>query len=127
MRSGWRTLAAVVLAVSAIACDDPAGVIQDKVEVVARLDEMSIRNGRDATIYFFAIDRQIAAAVDWFPCTNPAVCEGIRPGDTEVVPYADIVGQARSGEVVVFWWHLVEQGDAWTHDQMHSLLIRLGS
>jgi hypothetical protein len=127
MRSGRNTLAAVMLAVLSIpSCDDPAGVIQDRVEVVARLDALSIRNGRDATIYYFAIDRELAAVVDWIPCTDPETCPLIRPGDVEVVRYDDMPGQARSGEVVLFWWHLVERESGWTHDQMHSLLVRLG-
>lgn len=127
MRSGWRSLAGIMLAILlAASCDDPAGVIQDKVEVIARLDAMSIRNGRDATIYYFAIDRELAATVDWVPCTNPNTCPGIRPGDTEVVRYTDLMGKARSGEIVVFWWHVVQRDGGWTHDQMHSLLVRLG-
>lgn len=127
MQSGWKSLAVVLLALLASSCDDPAGVIQDNVEVVARLDAMAIRNGRDAPIYYFAIDRELAAAVHWVPCTSPTTCPNIEPGAREVVRYADIAGQARSGEIVVFWWHLVQRDGGWTHDQMHSLLVRLGT
>ncbi|MGH7503250.1 MAG: hypothetical protein ACREL7_16105 [Longimicrobiales bacterium] len=127
MRSGRNTLAALVLAVlSFAACDDPAGVIQDNVEVVARRDAMSIRNGRDATIYYFAIDRELAAVVDWMACSNPDTCPQIGTADTKIVRYEDLLGAARSGEIVVFWWHLVQRESGWSPDQLHSLLVRVG-
>jgi hypothetical protein len=69
-----------------------------------RTAEGILLGNRDTVpLYVAMYDARVLPFIEWAPCTDPATCEGIRPGERRVETLAPEV----SDTVVVFWWRLI--------------------
>jgi hypothetical protein len=108
------------------ACASPVQVEIDGVRVSASPAGLEVRNHRAATIYAFAVDRHTAALILWAACNEPATCEGIEAGAARLLPAAEIPGWGNTGEVILYWWHLIPAPDgAFQPDSVRSAIIGL--
>lgn len=78
-------------------------------------------------MYWFAVERSTAALIDWFPCSDPSHCEGIAPGETYVLPYAQLEGYSpQAKEAIVYWWHLSARPEGgFRMDSIRSIIVDL--
>jgi hypothetical protein len=92
-------LVAVLLA----ACDSPVGPLL----VTARPPSLRLNNRSDSPLYYFIVERESSALVDWIVCALPS-CPGVEPHSEKSIPYSQIVGY-RDGEreAIVYWWRIV--------------------
>ena len=100
-------LAALVCLLAA-GCDSPTQVRTDgDLRVTSNGDALELRNRGPQPLYYFVVERQASALIDWAPCTVPATCASVPPGGRVRVPYASIAGYAAGArEAIVFWWRL---------------------
>ena len=122
-----RGVMAVVLLAAAGACS-PVDVGEDDIRVQSEDDGLSIRNGRDASIFYFAIDRHTAAVILmlWAPCVDPETCDRVDARATRQVAAEDVMGWGASDEVILYWWHLVPAGAGrFRPDSIRSLIVPL--
>ncbi len=119
----WRRVI-VLGAAFLLGCGSPTEPVAGRVEVRLADAGMVATNHRPADIYFFLIERETAAVVDWMPCTEPAACPRIAANATLTVPYDSIFGwKGDSHEVLFYWWHLVPAaGGAYRPDSIRSVV-----
>jgi hypothetical protein len=88
---------------------------------------LNLSNVSPATIYTFPIEAGLAMRANWAPCSDPAHCNGIKPGATTELPYAQIAGyEAGATHAIVYWWHLVPDGSAgFRPDSIRAVPVRL--
>ena len=95
----------------ALACGSATGPIGGNLAVRAAPPVLQLSNESPATVYTFSIEGGLAIRANWAPCSDPAHCGGLKPGETEEVQYAQIAGYAPGAtHAIVYWWHLVPDG-----------------
>src|SRR6266436_5779877 len=78
------------------------------VDVVPQASALRIVNTSDAPIYYFLVERQSAALIDWAPCTNPSACSSVAAHGDAQVPFSQIAGyEPGEREAIFYWWHLL--------------------
>lgn len=89
--------------------------------------EVELDNRTNAPVYTFVIERDAAARSMWGPCSNPATCDAISPGQERRIAYDDIAGyEPGADEAIVYWWHLVPApGGGFAPDSIRSEVVRL--
>ncbi|HEU4557990.1 MAG TPA: hypothetical protein VFS20_09080 [Longimicrobium sp.] len=122
-----RLLASLVALVSFAACDSPTFRLEGPLAIEVGSGRVQLHNRTDATVYFNVVEREYTALADWIPCSNPAACDGIAPGERQSIAYDDIMGyEAGAKEAVVYWWSLVPApGGGYSPDNIRSEVIRL--
>jgi hypothetical protein len=113
---------------STIACDDLAFSISPGQVTVAKGGSLvRIANGREAPIFFFVVERETAAVIDWDACRNPDACPRVDPGEIEMLQVTAIVGfRPDAEEAILYWWHLIPtEGDEFTVDEIREPVFDL--
>lgn len=81
--------------------EDAMAVEASDVRVEAGEDHLVVTNGRHEPIFWFAVYEDVAAVIQWDPCTTSG-CQSVAPQTITRVPYAHVAGG--SGRVVLFYW-----------------------
>ena len=75
----------------------------------------AVRAGNNTTrpVGYAIFAREILPVINWRPCTERTGCPTIGVGERRTIPAAEIPGinEGGKGEVVLYWWHLVEGRD----------------
>ena len=103
-----RRLVQVVIAVAlGTACQSPVE-LDGKVAASVVGSSLRIENGTSDPVYYFAVERQTAAAINWAPCVERPQCPSIRAGSAATIALTDVSGfDSTSEEVLVYWWHRI--------------------
>ena len=104
-------LLGLACAILLAACDDSTGVELGGVEATVVSEGLRLENQRSRTIYYFVADQSLLPLLDWAPCRNPDLCDGVESDERVIVPKADIIGWGESDVLVVYWWELDRQGN----------------
>lgn len=112
-----------------LACSGPTevrrGPLLVRAATTARVLELT--NLGAEHLYYFAVEREITAQINWAPCTDPERCEGVPPLSSVAFPYSEIAFYERGdAEAVVYWWRLVDGEDGVLEpDSIRALVITL--
>lgn len=75
----------------------------------------AVRAGNNTTrpVGYAVFATEILPVINWRPCTERTGCPTIAPGERRTIADDDIpgIGDGGRGEVVLYWWHLVEGRD----------------
>jgi hypothetical protein len=117
----------VLTALLLAACSgNPAGSTQDGLRV-ERAGEaaIAVTNVRDEPVYYRIINPDALAS--WAPCTSPADCPEIRPGETVRIDYAEIgLYSPDSMEAQLLWWQFARAADGgYRTVRQGELVVRL--
>ena len=114
--------AAVLLAACA---GDPFGSAPDPVHAEASgAASIAVTNTGDLPVYYQIINPDALAS--WMPCTSPADCPGIGPGETVRIAYSQIgLYQPESTRAELYWWRFTRVGDGYVPVDEGRLRIRL--
>jgi len=106
-----RVLWAVACATAILGCEDALDVAEAAdVRVEADANDLIITNGRPAPIFYFAVDEATAAAIDeWAPCTETPQCPSVPAQTVQRVPYSQVLGSRSGGDILFYWWHVMEE------------------
>lgn len=98
-----RRLTALALAAAlAAGCDSPLDSgSAPSFAISTRLGVITLTNGGDEPVYYFLVEREAQAYVDWAPCSQPEPCNGIAPGTSAKLGYNQIVGYDRGDREAV--------------------------
>ena len=120
---------AALVALIALGCASPTSPQSDVLTIRARLGSFTLVNRTSESIYYFAIERQTSALVDWAPCSNPTTCPRVGPNGTVTLRYADIYGyELGRDEAVVYHWRLIPSAASstgFTPDRVRSVIVAL--
>lgn len=121
--------AALAAALLLSACADDAATRPDETGVVVRGQGGAVRitNLLADPVYYFGVEREDAAALNWTPCTlHREVCPHVDAGETVAIPYAELPGHdPGDDEGILFWWHLVSGSEGLRPDEVRSIVFRL--
>jgi hypothetical protein len=110
-----RRLTALAVAAAALTtgCDSPLDSGSgDSFAISTRLGVITLVNGGDEPVYYFLVEREAQAYVDWMPCAKPETCSGVAPGSALKLGYNQIVGYDRGDrEAVLTRYRLERQAD----------------
>jgi hypothetical protein len=105
-----RALPIVAVAALAVACESSTAVTDGVLTVTHTVGVLHLRNGSPTPVYYFVLERETAALVDWIPLVGPE--SPTIPARGEVaLPYSAIFGYAAGAkEALVYWWRAVPDG-----------------
>ena len=117
-----RALAALTIATAG--CSDPVGVETDILKARVVSASLGLTNQTRFPVYYFAVDRNTLAVIDWAICMDPTRCESVPARSTRWVPLTEIFGADENSEIVVFHWRLVpgESPTGFVPDSVRSLV-----
>jgi hypothetical protein len=118
--------ALVVLALASLACESPVAVQSDILHVRKAPTALELTNISSAPVYYFVVDRDLLALLDWAVCDNPATCPNVTPNAMRRVPFDSIGGySATTREVVVYHWHLVpgNRAPGYVPDSLRAVIV----
>lgn len=107
-----KRLLTVFAAVLLAACaGDPVGAIGDPLRAEPTGDAaIAVTNTGDLPVYYRIVNPDALAS--WMPCTAPADCPGIQPGETVRIAYSQIgLYQPVSAKADLYWWRFTRVGD----------------
>jgi len=95
-----------LLAIILSSCSTSFESFEDKVSISATSSHIIINNQLSEEIYYFVVEQQILAVIDWAPSTSGPVIKSI---ESLKIPFNDIYNgkqePVKSGDkIVVYWW-----------------------
>ena len=139
------TLTALALAVltacgsGAVTPTDSTGAAEDRgssggiwagnVAVESAPGAVVLGNNTTRPVGYAVYGREWVAAALWAPCTQRTGCPTLAVAERKTVRASEIAGvDASRREVVVYWWHLVEdRNGGLTPDSVRSVVARVGN
>jgi hypothetical protein len=120
-----RMLTGICAVLLAACSGDPAGSAELAVSVRPDGESaVAVTNTSDEPVYYMIYNPDALAS--WAPCTSPADCPEIGPGETVRIPYAQIqLYQPESTEAELHWWQFARVGDGYATTGKGSARIRL--
>ena len=69
---------------------------------------LRIHNGGSSPVYYYPVERETAAAIEWVQCVEGSHCRVIAAESGITIPLVAVNGfDSTSEEVLVYWWHRV--------------------
>jgi hypothetical protein len=100
-------LVTLLLATSSIDChdfgDDFIYNDEEGVQLRAASSSLYVTNNTAETIYYFGVERQTSAVVDWI--TGCDTKYTVQSRITREIPYSEIVGFKKGCQAFFYWWH----------------------
>lgn len=121
-----KRLFSVFAAVLLVACaGDPAGSTRGPLHAEPSGDAaIAVTNTGDQPVYYLIVNPEALAS--WMPCTSPADCPGIQPGQTVRIAYSAIgLHQPDSKQAELYWWRFTRVGNGYVPVDEGRLHIRL--
>jgi hypothetical protein len=88
--------------------------------------EVRLSNAAEIPTFYFVVERETAAVIDFAPCVEGPRCPSVAPGATVQIPYSRISGyQAGSKEAIVFWWRSARTPAGLQPDGLRSTVAEL--
>ena len=92
----------------------------EDVRAVAEPPELVLTNRTDEPVYTFVVGKRALSHIRWGPSVGG---ESLAPGADMRLSYADL--QKGEEEVVVHWWHAVEEDGARVPGDVRSFVVEL--
>jgi len=119
-------LTCLVITVTALACGDSTSQSGDMFTVQTTGEEVMLSNEADKPTFYFIVERETAALLDFDPCVKGPDCKSVAPGKTVRIPYRQIAGyKPDRREAIVYWWRSVLAPTGPRVDQLHNQVVEL--
>lgn len=121
-----RFLPVLTVVLLAACSGNPAGSTEDGLRVVpAGEAAIAVTNLRAEAVYYRIINSEALAS--WAPCTSPADCPEIGPGETVRIEYAEIgLYSPESMEAKLLWWQFARaDGGGYRTVRQGDVVVRL--
>jgi hypothetical protein len=118
---------ALALGIALASCSDPVGVESDILAAEIAGDNLELRNAGEAPVFYFALDRETLAVVDWVICTDPNDCQSVPARSAKLIPVEQVHPSDGDADILVYHWRLVS-GDSptgYVADSLRTLTVPL--
>ena len=113
----------VTFSIFLVSCSSPTESIEDLVSVTKMSNQLKITNNSSETIYFFAVEQETAALIDWTPHFGDNI---IKKNSFTIINYSTI--ENRSGKqlstgnnVILYYWDTTDK----TNPNIFNTVIKL--
>jgi len=119
-------LSLIAILVTALGCGDSTANTEDEFSIHTTGEEVVLSNTTEKPTYYFIVERETAAVLDFATCVEGPRCKNVAPGSTARIPYRQIAGY-KSGrkEAIVYWWRSVLAPTGPRVDKLRSTVVEL--
>ena len=119
-------LALLFLPVALLACGDSTDQNADELSIQTTGEEVILSNAADRAAFYFIVERETAALLDFTTCVEGPDCQNVAPRKTIRIPYRQIAGYKPDGkEAIVYWWRRVLAPTGPRADDLHNQVVEL--
>jgi hypothetical protein len=125
--SSSRLLSLLLLPIPLLACgDSTAESAEDQFGIQTTGEEVVLSNATERPTFYFVVERQTAAVLDFATCVEGPRCKSVPPGTTARIPYRQITGyKPDRKEAIVYWWQSVLAPTGPHVDQVRQKVVEL--
>ena len=106
------TLLSNVALIGLLACSGEATTTEPVLRARTAPWGVQVSNATDRPIYYMVVEAAYAMTAFIVPCTDPARCAPVPPGEVVIVPYSAITGYTKDARAaMVYSWHLEPAAD----------------
>jgi hypothetical protein len=119
-------LPCLLIPLAALACGDSTAQSEDEFTAQANGEEVMLSNEAHQPTFYFIVERETAALLDFDPCVQGPDCKSVPPGKTVRIPYRQIAGyKTDRKEAIVYWWRSVLAPTGPKVDQLRNQVVEL--
>lgn len=82
--------------------DHPASITNDGIIVFVFDNRMEVKNFLSRSIYYFAVERDLAARINWAPISTEE--NEIKPNQQKKILFEDISGYEEGKQIIFYYW-----------------------
>jgi hypothetical protein len=119
-------LTVFLLPLVTLACGDSAAPSADQFIIQTTGEEVVLSNAAEKPTFYFIVEREAAAVMDFTTCVQGPDCKSVAPGKTARIPYRQIAGyKPDRKEAIVYWWRSILAPTGPRADQLHNQVVEL--
>ena len=120
-------LALLLLPAAAVACGgDSTAPAGDQLTIQTTGEEVILSNPAERPAFYFIVERETAAVLDFATCVEGPRCKSVAPGTTARIPYRQIAGyKPDRKEAIVYWWRSVMASTGPRVDEVRHQVVEL--
>ena len=120
-------LAVLLLPAVAVACGgDSTAPSGDQLTIHTTGEEVVLSNPAERPAFYFIVERETAAVLDFATCVEGPRCKSVSPGTTARIPYRQIAGyKPDRKEAIVYWWRSVMAPTGLRVDEVRHQVVEL--
>ena len=120
-------LSRTAVLLTALACgDSTAATTLDEFTIHTTGEVVVLSNATEKPTYYFIVERETAAVLDFATCVEGPRCKSVAPGSTARIPYRQIAGyKSDRKEAIVYWWRSVLAPTGPRVDEVRSTVVEL--
>jgi hypothetical protein len=121
-----KRISLMAMLVTTLGCGDSTGITAEEFGIRTTGEEVVLSNGTEKPTYYFIVERETAAVLDFATCVEGPRCKSVAPGSTARIPYRQIAGyKADRKEAIVYWWRSVLAPTGPRVDELRSRVVEL--
>jgi hypothetical protein len=115
-----------LLPLASLACGDSLGQADEQFAIQATGEEVVLSNATEKPTFYFIVERETAAVLDFTTCVKGPRCKSVAPGTTARIPYRQIAGyKPDRKEAIVYWWRSVLAPTGLRADEVRHQVVEL--
>ena len=119
-------LVLLLVSLAPLGCDSSAGPGEDEFSIQTTGEEVVMSNPTDKPTFYFIVERETAAVLDFATCVQGPRCKSVAPGTTARIPYRQIAGyKPDRKEAIVYWWRSVMASTGPRVDEVRHQVVEL--
>jgi hypothetical protein len=116
----------LAILMTALACGDTTSNTEDQFTIQTTGEEVVLSNATEKPTYYFIVERETAAVLDFTTCVEGPRCQNVPGGATVRIPYRQITGYSPDRkEAIVYWWRSVLAPTGPRVDRLRSTVVEL--
>lgn len=97
------TISVLFVWLAIISCsDNPLAFKSDEIDVLVSKNKMTIINKTENPIFYFVVERETAAAINWVPISSSE--NEIIPQQNKQLNLNDVFGFKAGRQIIVYYW-----------------------
>jgi hypothetical protein len=125
-RARAACLLSVLLSMAGLACGDSTAPAIEEFTAQTTGEDVVLTNAADKPTFYFIVERETAAVLDFATCVEGPRCKSVPPKTTARIPYRQIAGyKPDRKEAIVYWWRSVMAPTGLRVDELRQQVVKL--
>ena len=121
-----KRLAILLVSLAPLGCGSSSSPGEDEFSIQTTGEEVVMSNPTEKPTFYFIVERETAAVLDFATCVKGPRCKSVAPGSTARIPYRQIAGyKPDRKEAIVYWWRSVMAPTGLRADEVRRQVVEL--